>query len=97
MSARSSGLTVSGTGMLRPGTVRGPGCALAAFCWASTVAKLVSGWRPAICAIVGAASAAARTSEVKAEHSGILMRISPNGDRSLHFQCFGRNCTATAL
>jgi len=39
MEACICGLAVCGTGMTRPGTVRGPGLALAAFCGASKVVK----------------------------------------------------------
>src|ERR1700730_14482964 len=62
MSACTSGLTVSGTGMLRPGTVRGPFWAFAALCAASRVAKAGAGlvWLAACSATEGTASAAVR-------------------------------------
>src|ERR1700694_5202660 len=79
MSARNSGLTVSGTGMLRPGTVRGPACALAAFCRASIVAKSESSsvWWVATCAIMGEARVAVRTSEMMVGCRKLLILVSP--------------------
>src|SRR5437763_2799614 len=61
--ACNCGLAVAGTGMARPGTVRGPAFALAAFCAASSVAKspLVLRVPAASCATAGRVRATTMT------------------------------------
>jgi hypothetical protein len=76
----SEGLTVSGTAMARPGTVRGPGCALAAFWLASSAAKSGAGGDGAVCAptSMDATNAEVKTNAISMQYRGDLM-----GDPSL--------------
>jgi hypothetical protein len=82
--------------MLRAGTLRGPGLALAALCAAASAAKSGTGARspPAYCASAGnaraAARAAVRASGMAAETGAIFIRF-------LHSRVDGRNASSVRL
>src|SRR5512144_890782 len=73
-------LAVAGTGTLRPGTVRGPAAALAAFCAASRVAKSAAGlrWPDASCASAGTDSATVRTIGMRPESETTFIVFPPS-------------------
>ena len=75
METCNSLLAVAGTGTLRPGTVRGPAAALAAFCAASRVAKSAAGlrWPDASCASAVTDSATVRTIGMRPESETVFI------------------------
>ena len=83
--ACSSGLTVAGTGMLRPGTVRGPAVALAALCAASSMSNSAAAMRrpAASCASAGMVSAKASAIGTTPESDTSFNLFSPSPNAAI--------------